>query len=255
MSNTDASTTMSGAIHTLRLRRIWARMQCSIYPQVGAEVTITPDLLIDDFRRELGEWLEASPFQLSSNRKHNNSFGARIWFDVMYHHSILLLHRYRLMNSRSSVPSATYLECAQSAAQLCNGYRQLYVSNRLNDTWGGLHNLFLGGLTFLYCLWSSPEVRTQFRVDKVTTTCTGTSVVLAIMAERWAAAGPYRDAFDMLTEATLTMVAESGTTSTEPTFPVLSCSANGQFSGYLSHMAEVGIGASVEELLSSMLEF
>lgn len=214
-----------------------------------------PDSVIQCFKRKLDDWLESSPSQLPSNHEHNNAFGSPEWFEMMYHHSILLLHRYRLNARQSDVPSATYLECARAAALLCSGYRQLYISDRLNDTWAGLHNLFLGGVTFLYCLWSSPETRAQYRLDKVATTCTACTVVLAIMAERWAAAGPYRDAFDMLTNATLTMLAETGPTATEPTFPVFSCSANDQFSGYLSHMAEVGIGASVEELLSSMLEY
>ncbi|KAL2441458.1 hypothetical protein ABEF95_014955 [Exophiala dermatitidis] len=254
-SNLDPSTTMSAAIHTIRLRQIWARIQSSVYPQVGAGSTATPDSVILSLKRELDEWLDSSPSQLASNREHNNAFGSREWFEMMYHHSILLLHRYRLLSPQSDVPPATYLECAQSAALLCTGYRQFYISDRLTDTWAGLHNLFLGGVTFLYCLWSSPEVRAQFRLDKVSTTCTACAVVLAIMAERWAAAGPYRDAFDMLTNTTLTMLAERGTKSTEPTFPVFSISANDQFSGYLSHMAEVGIGASVEELLSSMLDY
>ncbi|EXJ91784.1 hypothetical protein A1O3_00334 [Capronia epimyces CBS 606.96] len=270
ISNSDPPTTMSAAIHTIRLRQIWARIQCSVHAQVGTEADVTSttsttttttpdqdsDSLLAGFKRELEEWLESSPSQLSSSHAQNNSFGSREWFDMMYHHSILLLYRYRLTNQRNNrkVPSAIYLECAQSSALLCAGYRQLYVSDRLHDTWGGLHNLFLGGVTFLYCLWSSPDMRAQFRLDKVTTTCTACAVVLSIMAERWAAAAPYRDAFDMLSNATLTMVAESGLTCTQPTFPVLSCSANDRFSGYLSHMAEVGIGASVEELLSSMLE-
>jgi hypothetical protein len=133
-------------------------------------------------------------------------------------------------------------------------YRELYFSQRLNDTWGALHVLFLGGVTFLYCLWSSHEVRMAYRQDKVSAICTSTIVVLAIMAERWTAVAAYRDAFDMLSSATQTMLAERPTALAAPTMPVISPTGYDQFTDYLSFMTDVGMCSSVEELLSSMVE-
>lgn len=133
-------------------------------------------------------------------------------------------------------------------------YRQLYVSQRLNDTWGALHVLFLAGVTFVHCLWSSPETRAVYRLDKVSSICTSTMIVLAIMAERWTPVEAYRDAFDMLSTATQTMLVETSSASAAPNVPVISSGATDQFTDYLSYMAEVGMCASVEELLANMVE-
>lgn len=245
---------MSAAIHTIYLRRIWAKIQGSVYPQVNDTNVTTPISLIEIYQRELDEWLESSPPQLPSNERNNNAFGSKEWFEMVYHHSILLLHRHSLVNRHEQPSAATFLACAQSGSLLCTGYRQLYISNRLTDTWASLHNLFLGGVTFIYCLWSSAATRAHFRMDSVSKICTACTVVLSVIAERWAYATPYRDAFDMLTQATIAMVVEAATTTTEPSFPVLPSLESDKFTGYFENMAEVGICRSVEDLLMTMLD-
>jgi hypothetical protein len=250
---TEPPTTLSAAIHTIRLRQLWARIQSSVYPQVEAESPVQAPSIVEAFKAELCDWLDAAPEQLSSNRMHNNAFGSREWFDLMYHHSILLLYRYRLVHHRGD-GGLIYTDCAHSAQSICMTYRQLYVSQRLNDTWGALHVLFLGGVTFLHCLWSSRETRMIYRQDKVSAICTSIMIVLAIMAERWSAVEAYRDSFEMLSTATQTMLAETSHASGPPTMPVISSTGYDQFTDYLSYMTEVGMCSSVEELLSNMVE-
>ncbi|KAH8883212.1 transcriptional regulatory protein GAL4 [Thozetella sp. PMI_491] len=259
VSNSEPTTTVSAAIHTIRVRHIWTRIQSLVYPQRGGNDTpgFMSSMLIEGFKMELKDWRDSAPEQLQSNRAHNNAFGGSEWFNLMYHHSILLLHRHNLVlhSSRTdeTTPGSTFLESAHSAESICSIYRQLYLSQRLNDTWGALHVLFLGGVTFLYCLWTSPETRVVFRLDKVSATCTSCMVVLAVMAERWAAVQPYRDAFDMLSRATQTMLAELETSMTVPAMPVLSSSTDEQLTGFLANITEVGMCSSVEVLLSSMI--
>jgi hypothetical protein len=253
--NTEPATTVSAAIHTIRLRQISGRMQSHLYPQVGSKEPSQSFPVVEALRDELSDWLNSAPAQLASNRAHNNAFGSKEWFDLMYHHSILLLYRYRLVDRQGDTTSSQiYIDCAHSAQAICMLYRQLYVSRRLNDTWGALHVLFLGGVTFLHCLWSSRETRTIYRQDKVSSTCTSIMVVLAIMAERWTAVEAYRDAFEMLSSSTQTMLAETSHESSPPTMPVISSTRHDQFTDYLSYMTEVGMCSSVEELLSSMVE-
>ena len=79
-------------------------------------------------------------------------------------------------------------------------------------------------------------------------------IMLAIMAERWAAVEPYRDAFEMLASATQTMLAETSAASMVPSGPVIPLGVHDQFTGYLSYMGEVGMCSSVEELLATMVE-
>ena len=69
---------------------------------------------------------------------------------------MILLHRQSLVtHSTEGYPispemTSVYLECAESAAVLCNVYKELYLGPGMSHTWGALHILFLGGLTFLY---------------------------------------------------------------------------------------------------------
>jgi hypothetical protein len=270
-------------------------MQSVVYPQTAADTSDLKQVAaIERFKQEFSRWLDTAPEQLTSNRLNNNAFGSTEWYSLMYHHSILLLYRhrlvyrersnqnddeYRLTGSATNMrrpPPTVFIDCADSAQSICMIYRQLYVSQRLNDTWGALHVLFLAGVTFLHCLWSSSETRAIYRMDKVSSICTSTMIVLAIMAERWSAVNAYRDAFEMLATATQTMLAETLTVLSRDTYasaqtmgnqdatnpsnmlqtprgPVIPSGEHDQFTEYLSYMSEVGMCSSVEELLASMV--
>ncbi|XXH00784.1 hypothetical protein Hte_007135 [Hypoxylon texense] len=258
-SSAQPVTTVSSSIHTIRARQIWGRIQNLMYPQIGTESTAEMrSMIIQSFRDELKNWLDTAPDQLSSNKAHNNAFGCAEWFELMYHHSILLLHRHSLVSFQQSpnedgARDPAFLECAQAAERICMLYRQLYITQRLNDTWGALHVLFLGAITFLYCLWVSPETRATYRSDRVSAACTSCMVVLAVMAERWAGVRPYRDTFDMLASATQTMFAESQANPSMHALPALS-SGHDELSSNLIDMAELGMCSSIEDLLTMMIQ-
>ena len=232
-----------------------------MYPQTGVDTParMMTSMFAESFKAELKEWRDSAPTQLASNRAHNNAFGSPEWFELMYHHSVLLLYRHSMISQhRSALGDAAgqpsvYLECASSAQAICRLYRQLYMSQRLNDTWGALHLLFLGGVTFLYCLWTSPEARRAFRLDRVSSTCTSCVVVLAVMAERWRAVEPYRDTFEMLADWTQTMLAEVEAAVVPEAMPVFPSSSNDQLSDNLLMMTEIGMCSSVEALLTDMI--
>lgn len=95
----EPSTTVSSAIHTIRIRQIWARMQDSLDPQAdssGLTRNVDRSELTDSFKKQLSDWLDSAPPQLPANQVYNNNYGTSEWFQLMYHHSILLLHRNRL---------------------------------------------------------------------------------------------------------------------------------------------------------------
>lgn len=259
-SNLDPATTMSSAIHTIRARQIWGRIQSLMYPQVAAD--LSPEvrsMFIESFQKELKEWLDTAPEQLPANLEHNNAFGSRIWFELMYYHSILILFRQSLINSSNGHNPAdetqvsAFYECARAGQQICHFYRQLYISHQLSDTWGALHVLFLGSITFLYCLWTSTRTRGMFRLDEVSATCSSCMVVLAVMAERCPVVRPYRDTFESLARATQTMLVEAQARSSPQTLPVLP-GDNEQLSNDLVNMAELGMCSSIEALLGSMIQ-
>ncbi|KAK3633148.1 hypothetical protein LTR56_015924 [Elasticomyces elasticus] len=254
-SHAEPATEISSAIHTIRLRQLWARMQRVVYPQVESGDTSQSDQAIQEFKTEFGLWLEHSPEQLLSNRLHNDTFGSPEWYKLMYNHSILLLYRHKLVRKASgSVTAQVFVDCAQSSHAICMIYKQLYVTQRLNDTWGALHVLFLAAVTYLHCVLSSDEVRGIYRLNHISSTCTSIMVVLAIMAERWKPVESYRDAFEMLSNATQATLIETSMAQRTPAGPLISPEGQKQFTDYLSYMAEIGMCASVEDLLTDMVE-
>lgn len=240
-------------------------MQRTIYRETHSVAPHRNSSSTQKFKDELRAWMDAAPEQLVEGCAANNAFGSPGWYKLMYHHSILLLHRRRLVvrqrsshdQSRWAAPecddASVYLDCASSSQAICELYRTLYLSQRLNDTWGALHVLFLAGLTYVHCLWNNPETRNTIRRDIVSSTCTSCMIVLAVMSERWDAVAPYRDTFEALSNPTQAMLVDLETASCMPSGPVLSSLQADQVSNYFAGMADIGMCSSVEQLLMDMI--
>ncbi|KAI7197641.1 hypothetical protein KC363_g172 [Hortaea werneckii] len=91
--------------------------------------------------------------------------------------------------------------------------RPLHLAAVSPFTWGSLHILFLGGLTYLYCLWRSRHIRQIARQADVVNTCMACTTVLIIIAERWKLATSYRDIFEVLSERIISMLCGDQTSS------------------------------------------
>jgi len=263
-SSSEPPTTVSSALHTIKLRKLWARMQSKIYPQTRDSPSHSNNRLTESFKEELRVWMESAPEQLQEGRAANNAFASPEWYKLMYHHSILLLHRGRLVvNQRSNSPqsplnvcedASVFIDCATSAQAICELYRALYMSRRLNDTWGALHVLFLAGLTYIHCVWNSAYTRNAIRRDVISATCTSCMIVLAVMAERCVSVSPYRDIFEMLSNATQAMLVDIENGLHElPRGPVLSSLQADQVNNYFMDMTDVGMCTSIEQLLTDMI--
>lgn len=252
---------MSLAIHNLKLRRIWADMKSSIY-SIGQTPTSLPDgQVIDELKHRLRSWLAECPRPVAPDSANSAPYGSSKWFMLTYHHSVILLHRRALVahskQNYAPAPDMTsiYLECAESGTVLCNVYQELYFQSTISHTWGALHILFLGGLTFLYCLWVDPSCRRLYRRDVVASTCTACTVVLVIMTERWFAAQPFRDAFRMLANATQSMLAEEEERGENgPTLPVLNALTTEGMPQHLASMSGMGMCSTVEHILGEMIQ-
>lgn len=215
-----------------------------------------------ELKIRLQTWLAQCPPAVVTAPTSIAPYGSLKWYQLTYHHSVILLNRQSLVAHskenyhESPEMTSVYLECADSASILCNVYRELYFGPAMSQTWGALHILFLGGLTFLYCLWADPSCRRVYRRDVVTSTCTACTVSLVIMAERWPAAQPFRDAFLQLSDATQTMLAqqENGNNrSGQPALPVIKASSSHDMSQHLASINNIGMCSTVEHLLTEMV--
>ncbi|KAK2596260.1 hypothetical protein N8I77_013156 [Diaporthe amygdali] len=223
----DPPTSMSGAIHAIRLRRLWTKMNDQLYPPKGRRScgdVCLQQRIIDSLRKDLDDWHTATPDQLDHSASHPLSvFASKSWFQLAYDYTVLLLYRHYMFASHSGrngvgVNDSTVVsdmaeaantaleECFVRARQICLGYRRIYQSSSVQFTWGSVHILFLAGLTYLFCLWHSSALRSKAKQSDVMSTCMACNTVLIIVAERWNLATSYRVAFETLSERTIRMI-------------------------------------------------
>lgn len=188
-----------------------------------------PESRVAEFRAELETWYRTRPpVPTDAARDALVLFGCEDWFSTNYSFTILLLYRAQLADrsaaQRPDTVSAdnhnhsddnddddsVFLDCFTAAGDVCRRYRRQFVGRAVGYTWQALHFLFLAGLTYLHCLWTSRAVRRHARHDRVSGTCTDCTLLLAVMAERWEGVAPYRDIFEALAARTLTMLVERG---------------------------------------------
>ncbi|KAK3656292.1 hypothetical protein LTR56_002993 [Elasticomyces elasticus] len=255
-ADSQPPTLVSAAIHGVRMRRIWGDIRQAVYydERRGASGGGTA---IEEVRSKLHCWLSRRPTVQSQHGNRNVAFGSDKWFFLSYHHAKLLLHRPSITGAsradgldKSSL-AKVQLECAESSAIICTIYRDFYMqSTALYPGWGALHVLFVAGLTFLHCLCVSSEVRRMYGKDRVSSVTTACTIVLVIMTERWAAAQPYRDMFNMLSEKTQAMLAQQDDRR-EPRLPLVSME---QASAGVRSIAGLGMDDSVRHLLADMVQ-
>ncbi|KAJ5164843.1 transcriptional regulator family: Fungal Specific TF [Penicillium coprophilum] len=221
-------TIMTGTLHVIKLRQLWAKFHANLYsPQLQYATTGSQFATVDSLRQELEEWHASAPTHLDYASSHPLSvFASNEWFQIAYNHSVLILYRLYITgilgkrrqgsgqnesNNTNHIEEEENLQrafenCSRCAREICVLYRRIYQKSTVQFTWGSLHILFLGGLTYLYCLWRSWRVRQQTKQSEVINTCMACTTVLVIIAERWNLATSYRDIFETLSEKTINMI-------------------------------------------------
>ncbi|CAH0052307.1 unnamed protein product [Clonostachys solani] len=271
----DPPTTMTGALHNIRLRRLWSKMAESLYLTTSRHEGGEADMLIDRLRQELEDWRLSIPDQLILSADPLSVFASRDWFQLAYEHSILLLYRHYIIGEqqvaihdpaeRQEKIDRIFEECANSSRQMCMRYRRLYQSSSIQFTWGSLHILFLAGLTYLFCLWRCRSVRAKTRQTDVMNTCMACTMVLTITAERWSFATRYRDIFELLSVKTISMVCgettitSGGLPGASPLSKLAQVNDQTGFQDWLTGINDFPVPEDsewlVEELLHGMREF
>ncbi|EPE09054.1 transcriptional activator protein acu [Ophiostoma piceae UAMH 11346] len=226
-------TNMSGAIHAINLRKLWSKISSQVYPTTNRDGRAWDETTIMNLRQELEQWRASSPDRLELyDTQPLSVWASQEWFNNAFDYSILLLYRHHIAmpasfggfasfttfappgqagdGSADSLPQAhierALDECLYYSRDMCLNYRRLYQKPSIQFTWGSLHILFLGGLTYLYCLWRSARLRAKVRRADVASTCMACTTVLVIIAERWNLATVYRDIFEALSERTISMM-------------------------------------------------
>ena len=253
---------MSAAIHTFRLRRIWSQIHISLYSSLDSNerFNLAASARTECLHQQLREWRDTSPqVSIETNL---SVFDSNSWFKLAYNHSVLLLYRAQLTRHYPPPevrPQQILLECYCAARDICLEYRRLYIKQQpVSYTWGALNILFLAGLTYLHCLWTS-EIRDTIRQDEISNTCTACTMVLVVLAEHWKQAAPYRDIFEALASRTMAMVVDKQyQLRTAPEMPVVEqtgygLSFPGEMAQWVNDISNDGMSNGVENLLSGLI--
>lgn len=220
---------MTGCLHAIKLRRLWTKIVDVLYPTNSQRHRVSPHTCsVEALRQELDEWLASTPDQLDYSHSHPLSvFASSQWFTLAYDHAILILYRHYICGAAlgqtqgdaplTELTEKAFEDCFVRSREMCLLYRRVYQNSTVQFTWGSLHILFTGGLTYLYCLWRSERIRSMARQTDVVNTCMACTTVLVIIAERWNLATSYRDIFETLSERTINMICGGGKEPEAPT--------------------------------------
>lgn len=200
---------MTYAIHGFRIRSLLGCIQTALYSDCNLRSPETRQARVQQLSVELDEWWASRPPPVVPPEERALSFYMTPdFYEANYNYAILQLYRVQITDGKNSAPDEVFLKCLDAAKNTCRSFRRQFFGKQIAYTWSAVHELFLAGLTYVYCLWTSPAAREVSRQDQVSSTCTDCTLVLVILAERWADAGPYRDIFEVLASRTMTMLAD-----------------------------------------------
>ncbi|KAK9239548.1 fungal-specific transcription factor domain-containing protein [Lipomyces kononenkoae] len=186
------------AVHIFQIRRLQSEIQTILYER--AELPRRFATLKEwqtNMARRLEEWNNTAP---KSSKDMNCNFNL-YFLDLNYQQTRLLLHGISPAIPRPSVEA--FFIIADASEKVIRAYRQLHREKNINYTWMAVHNLFMAGTSYLYCLYHSKEVRTRTRMDVIDFNTMACIHVLTAMVDKCDAASGCRDTFELLTAAIL----------------------------------------------------
>ncbi|KAF9874439.1 major facilitator superfamily transporter [Colletotrichum karsti] len=246
----------------LRKRVFWCayQMDCAASVNLGLPLSlpiqeVDTEEQLSSLRKDVDEWMAETPAEpLRAGVPLTVFANAEDW-RLTYYETILFLYRGKLTD-RNSTNEELLLECTQAASNICQSCKRLYIGKPINYTWSTLHVLFLAGLTYMHCLWTSPAVRQAVRIDSASNIFTTCTMLLAIMAERWEAATPYRNLFEALSSRTMAMMVERNQQERQETLPSPSESGNANvedLTNWAAQIADVNMPDAYGSLLSGLI--
>lgn len=199
---------MTYAIHGFGIRVLLGRIQTALYSDCSLSSSEKYER-VDKLSAALERWwAETPPTRPPLKERAYSFFMTEDFYKVSYNHALMQLYRVHITDRETAAPDEIFLKCLRAAMNTCHGFRRQFLGKPTAFTWSAMHEIFLAGLTYIYCLWTSPACREASRHDQVSSTCTDCTVVLVVLGERWAGAAPFRDVFEVLANRTMTMMAD-----------------------------------------------
>ncbi|KAH5551193.1 hypothetical protein HBI25_184440 [Parastagonospora nodorum] len=154
---------------------------------------------MNDVQPRLQEWHSTIP---PLEKAHSSSiFAHQAYWDVIYNNAILLLYRPSSSNQHSLAKSLSTSHNA--ACNLITGIKALQREGKLDVLWKSVHDLFMAGLTIIYSVWQSKEMRDRNHIRNSISALQSCASTLSAMSETFHGAAGCRDVFDALSSATI----------------------------------------------------
>jgi len=188
-------TSLTFAICLFQLRRFDSKIQHSIYRADRPLHTLRPKM--DKLYRELEEW-KASVTSLFS--------GSELDYPMLhYNRAVRLLIQPFL--PLLPITDPYYHICLRAAGDICQTHKRLHQTLEYGHSFLAVQTVFVAGITMLYALWTNTDRVWSVRMSNDIRAC---SAVLFVMGERAAWVKKYRDAFELLVNATMEKLQGNG---------------------------------------------
>lgn len=195
--------------HLFRLSQLESEIKHVQHTQAFARIIAYPkanySVWLRDIQPRLEEWYATIP---EPSRAHPSSiFAYQAYWDMIYNNSILLLHR-----PNATVPQAssdTFRTSFEASCKLIASIKALQREGKIDVLWKSVHQLFMAGLGVIYDLWHSKEIRDRYPVTNSISTLQSCTSTLSALAESFPGAAGCRDAFEILSAATVDWLVNS----------------------------------------------
>lgn len=195
------------AVYSFRFDRITAEIKLMIY-RVARSPTRFP------WPTNLGEWQEQShqvckellkevrqslKWRALTGRR-GTLDGALPLIELKYHQCIMLLYR---PSPAFPQPSSSALKtCYDSAVETIRIQSESQKFANLINSWLTAHAVFVSGITLLYCLWTSAEIRGETTLNDFLQQADACNKLLSKLGKTWSVAENAQSKFERLVELT-----------------------------------------------------
>ncbi|KAI0541488.1 fungal-specific transcription factor domain-containing protein [Xylaria digitata] len=186
--NPTRKRSLSMALWLFKMRRIESRIQFSIYRADKPLSALTSKM--NQLYQDLESW-KTSLVERFSDIDLNYPM-------LHYHRAVRLLIQPFLPLLPPSDPY--YLICIRAAGGVCQAHKKLHQSLEYGHSFIAVQHVFVAGITLLYGLWTQQHVIWSYSLSNDIRAC---SLVLFVMGERAPWVKKYRDAFEVLVNATM----------------------------------------------------
>ncbi|KAJ6172183.1 fungal-specific transcription factor domain-containing protein [Penicillium chermesinum] len=191
------------ANHIIKLYRLQSEIKHVLYHQIQGATVAYPrpnyNLWFRDIQSRLRAWHDEIPAAKQCDSE--CIYAQQAWWEASFSGTVLLLHR---PNPLVANPSSESLKtCYDTACRCIRAIKTLQREGHITIVWESVHQLFMAGLTIIYCMWQSPQIRESTSVVDFATVSQDCAVALTALVEYFPEAKGCRDAFELVTSATL----------------------------------------------------